>query len=348
MEDTVKTIKGDGPPQLSVVVPLLDEEDNLPALYEQITRALEGRYEYEILFVDDGSRDGSFQILKGIHASDPRVRVIRFRRNFGQTAALSAGFVHARGDLVVAMDADLQNDPADIPMLISKLNEGYDVVSGWRKIRHDKALTRRLPSKMANWLISRITEVRLHDYGCTLKAYRREVLAETRLYGEMHRFIPALASWSGAKVTECVVNHRPRTAGKAKYGLGRTVKVILDLITVKFLGSFSTKPIYIFGGLGGLTALGAMLSGLAVLYQKFLSPSHLAMNRNPLLVLTALMITATIQFILMGLLAELLVRTYHESQNRPTYVIKEVLEAPDCGLKKTGAAGSQSAPGDHG
>jgi len=324
-----KTTRSDGHVQLSVVVPLLDEQDNLPPLYEQITRALEGRYEYEIVFVDDGSTDGSFGILKGLHASDPRVRVIRFRRNFGQTAALSAGFAHARGEVVVAMDADLQNDPADIPMLVSKLDEGYDVVSGWRKKRHDKALTRRLPSRIANGLISRITEVKLHDFGCTLKAYRWEVLAETRLYGEMHRFIPALASWSGAKVTECVVNHRPRTAGKAKYGLERTVKVVLDLITIKFLGSFSTKPIYIFGGLGVVSAFAGLLSGLAVLYQKFFAHSHLAMNRNPLLTLTAVLMITTVQFILMGLLAELLVRTYHESQNRPTYVIKEVLESSD-------------------
>lgn len=324
-----KTANDKKQPQISVVVPLLDEQDNLPALYEQITRSLKGRYEYEVIFVDDGSTDRSFEVLKGFQASDPRVRVIRFRRNFGQTAALSAGFAHARGGVVVAMDADLQNDPADIPMLVSKLDEGYDVVSGWRKKRQDAALKRRLPSRLANGLISYITGVHLHDFGCTLKAYRREVLAETRLYGEMHRFIPALASWSGAKVVECVVNHRPRTAGVAKYGLGRTVKVILDLITVKFLGSFSTKPIYIFGGLGGLTALGAMFSGLAVLYQKFLSSSHLAMNRNPLLVLTAMLITSTIQFILMGLIAELLVRTYHESQNRPTYVIREVLESTD-------------------
>lgn len=328
-EDMTKKTTDKKPPQLSVVVPLLDEEENLPGLYEQITRSLDGRYEYEVIFVDDGSTDRSFEILRGFQGSDPRVRVIGFRRNFGQTAALSAGFTHARGQVVVALDADLQNDPADIPMVVSKLDEGFDVVSGWRKERHDNALKRRLPSKMANWLISRITAVRLHDYGCTLKAYRREILAETRLYGEMHRFIPALASWSGARVTECVVNHRPRTAGKTKYGLARTAKVVLDLITVKFLGSFSTKPIYIFGGLGGLTALGAMLSGLAVLYQKFISPTQLAMNRNPLLVLTAMLITTSIQFILMGLLAELLVRTYHESQNRPTYVIREILDSPD-------------------
>jgi len=314
-------------PQISVVVPLLDEEDNLPPLYEQITRALAGRYEYELIFIDDGSTDRSFEVLKGFQASDPRVRVIRFRRNFGQTAALSAGFARSRGEVVVALDADLQNDPADIPMLVSKLEEGYDVVSGWRKKRHDNALKRRLPSRLANGLISRITGVHLHDYGCTLKAYRREILAEMRLYGEMHRFIPALASWSGAKIAECVVNHRPRTAGKAKYGLARTLKVVLDLMTVKFLGSFSTKPIYAFGGLGLFTAFLAVLSAFMVVYQKLAFKTD--MSGNPLLLLAAVLVITTVQFILMGLLAELLVRTYHESQNRPTYVVREVLETID-------------------
>jgi len=319
-------------PALSVVVPLLDEQDNLRLLYEQLTKALKDNGDYELIFVDDGSTDSSFEILKDLHASDRRVQVIRFRKNFGQTAAMSAGFARARGDVIVAMDADLQNDPADIPMLVSKLHEGYDVVSGWRKKRHDAALTRRLPSRIANGLISTITGVKLHDYGCTLKAYRREVLAETRLYGEMHRFIPALASWSGAHIAECVVNHRPRTAGKAKYGLQRTFKVVLDLITVKFLGSFSTKPIYVFGGLGLLTGLGAILFGLLVVYQKLVS--QVDMSGNPLLLLTAVLIITAAQFILMGLLAELLVRTYHESQNRPTYVIREVL-------------GSSEEHGDH-
>jgi len=317
--------------ELSVVVPLFNEQDNIGPLYEQITEVLTDKYDFEIIFIDDGSTDGSFTILAGLHKGDPRTRVIRFRKNYGQTAALSAGFAHARGRIIVAIDADQQNDPADIPKMVDKLNEGFDVVSGWRKNRHDNAVTRLLPSRAANWLIARITGVRLHDFGCTLKVYRREVLAETKLYGEMHRFIPALASWSGAEIAEMVVNHRPRTAGAAKYGLGRTVKVILDLITVKFLGSFSTKPIYIFGGLGLISALGAILSGLAVLYQKF--ASNFSMNKNPLLLLTAILIMATIQFILMGLLAELLVRTYHESQNRPTYVIKEILETPAPGPK---------------
>lgn len=315
-------------PKVSVVVPVLNEQDNIGALYEQIKQSLADKYDYEMIFVDDGSTDDSFTVLSRLQSGDQRVRVIRFRKNFGQTAALSAGFDYAQGETIVALDADLQNDPADIPKMIAKLDEGFDVVSGWRKKRHDNAITRLLPSMMANWLIASITGVKLHDFGCTLKVYRREVIAETRLYGEMHRFIPALANWSGARICEMVVNHRPRRTGAGKYGLGRTFKVILDLITVKFLGSFSTKPIYIFGGLGVLCGAGAIFSGIFVLYQKFISAQQLAMNRNPLLVLTAMLTTAAIQFILMGLLAELLVRTYHESQNRPTYVIKEVLGFP--------------------
>jgi glycosyltransferase involved in cell wall biosynthesis len=323
-------------PEVSVVVPLLNEQDNISPLYEQITQTLTDGHNYEIIFVDDGSTDESFNILSRFQKADDKVRVIRFRKNFGQTAALAAGFAHAQGNIIVALDADLQNDPADIPKMIDKLHEGFDVVSGWRKKRHDNAITRLIPSKIANWLIAKITRVKLHDFGCTLKIYRREVLAETKLYGEMHRFIPALASWNGASICEMVVNHRPRTAGTAKYGLGRTLKVVLDLITVKFLGSFSTKPIYIFGGLGLITGLASVVFGLAVLYQKFISSTHLAMNRNPFLILTAMLVTATIQFILMGLLAELLVRTYHESQNRPTYVIKEILESPQGPTDNTG------------
>jgi glycosyltransferase involved in cell wall biosynthesis len=314
-------------PEISVVVPLLDEQDSISTLYEQISRTLADKYRYEIVFVDDGSSDNSFNILSQLQKTDTKVRVIRFRRNFGQTAALSAGFDYSRGDIIVAIDADLQNDPADIPKIIDKLNEGYDVVSGWRKKRHDNTITRLIPSKIANWLIAQITGVKLHDYGCTLKAYRREALAGTKLYGEMHRFIPALASWSGARIAECVVNHRPRTTGTAKYGLGRTWKVVLDLITVKFLGSFSTKPIYIFGGLGLLTSLGSIIVGLTVIYQKLSYGTD--MSGNPLLILTAVLVISTIQFILMGLLAELLVRTYHESQNRPTYVIREMLESTE-------------------
>lgn len=311
-------------PEISVVVPLLNEQDNIGPLCQQITEILSGKYQYEIIFIDDGSSDNSLGILTSIQKEDARVRIICFRRNFGQTAALSAGFAHARGKIIVAIDADLQNDPADIPKMIAKLEEGFDVVSGWRKKRHDNALTRLLPSKIANWLISRITGVKLHDYGCTLKVYRREVLAETKLYGEMHRFIPALASWSGATIAEMVVNHRPRTAGTTKYGLARTWKVILDLITVKFLLSFSTKPIQLFGGWGLVSFLLGTLSGLAVLSMKVFKGTD--MTGNPLLYLTILLLIIGAQFIFMGLLAELLVRTYHESQNRPTYVIRDILE----------------------
>ncbi len=314
-------------PEISVVIPLLNEQDNIGPLYEQISNTLTGKYSYEIIFIDDGSSDNSFKVLTKLHESDMKIRIIRFRRNFGQTAALSAGFNHARGTIIIAIDADLQNDPADIPKMIAKLKEGFDVVSGWRKNRHDNTITRLIPSKIANWMIAKITGINLHDTGCTLKAYRKEVLDETKLYGEMHRFIPALASWSGAKIAECEVNHRPRTAGVAKYGLGRTWKVILDLITIKFLGSFSTKPIYIFGGLGLLSAFGSVMLGTTAIYQKIFL--HTDLSGNPLFLLSAVFIIATIQFILMGLLAELLVRTYHESQNRPTYVIKEILESPD-------------------
>ncbi len=309
--------------ELSVVVPLLDEEGNLAVLYEEITQVLNGKFDYEIIFVDDGSRDSSLDILEDIARNDPRVQVLVFRRNFGQTAALSAGFHHANGKLIAALDADLQNDPKDIPAMIDKLNQGYDIVSGWRKDRKDNHLRRNLPSRLANWLIKKITNVPIHDSGCTLKVYKAEVLRETRLYGEMHRFIPALAQWSGANVGEMVVNHRKRMSGKAKYGLNRTFKVLLDLITVKFLNSFSTKPLYIFGLLGGVSLIGSGISFIALLYHKFVM--GLSMNRNPLLIISAMLFMATIQFIMMGLLAELQVRTYHESQNRPTYVLRKTI-----------------------
>jgi glycosyltransferase involved in cell wall biosynthesis len=252
--------------------------------------------------------------------------LIRFRRNFGQTAALSAGFKYARGKIIVPMDADGQNDPADIPRLIDKLHEGYDIVSGWRKVRKDNTVTRILPSRIANWMIGKITGIKLHDYGCTLKAYRAESLKPIRLYGEMHRYIPALARWGGEKVVEMVVNHRPRTTGRTKYGLSRTFKVILDLITIKFLASFSTKPIHIFGGLGFLCFIGSFLAGLIVLYMKYVAEPALSMNRNPLLIISMMLMTASIQFIMMGLLAEIMVRTYHESQDRPVYVIDKIIE----------------------
>ncbi len=314
------------PPELSLVIPVFNEADSLLDLQHQIVKALDG-YEYEILYIDDGSSDESFSVLKDIQRTCPRVRLIRFRLNFGQTAALSAGFRYARGKVIVPLDADGQNDPADIPRLINKLNEGYDIVSGWRKERKDNPITRTLPSHIANWMIGRITGVRLHDYGCTLKAYRAESLKPIRLYGEMHRFIPALASWGGENVTELVVNHRPRTTGKTKYGLSRTFKVVLDLMTIKFLASFSTKPIYVFGGLGVLCLFGSFISGLVVILMKLIQ--NYSMNRNPLLIVSLMLMTAAIQFILMGLLAEILVRTYHESQDRPIYIIDKIIEPPD-------------------
>ncbi|MHC4882594.1 MAG: glycosyltransferase family 2 protein [Planctomycetota bacterium] len=310
-------------PELSVVIPLFNEALSLEALHTEIGHAL-ADFDYEILYVDDGSTDNSFSVLTDIQKKSNNVRVIRFRRNFGQTAAMSAGFKYARGKIIIPMDADGQNDPADIPKLVAKLEEGYDIVSGWRKERKDNAVTRTLPSRMANWMIGKITGIRLHDYGCTLKAYRAESLKQIRLYGEMHRFIPALARWGGEKVVEMVVSHRPRTTGQTKYGLSRTFKVILDLITIKFLASFSTKPIHIFGGLGVLCFLGSLLSGITVLGMKFFV--NYSMNRNPLLIISMMLMMAAIQFVLMGLLAEIMVRTYHESQDRPIYLIEKILE----------------------
>jgi len=310
---------------LSVVIPVFNEESSLEPLHQELETVLSGLgLTYEIIAVDDGSTDKSFEKLKEIQQHQPHLRIIRFRRNFGQTAALSAGFRYARGRVIVPIDADGQNDPADIPRLLEKLQEGYDIVSGWRKERKDNTVTRTLPSRIANWMIGRITGVRLHDYGCTLKAYRAESLKPIRLYGEMHRFIPALARWGGEKVTELVVNHRPRQHGKTKYGLNRVFKVLLDLITIKFLESFSTKPIYVFGGLGFLCLFGSFVAGVVVLYMK--AAMNFSMNRNPLLIVSTMLMTTAVQFVLMGLLAEILVRTYHESQNRPTYVIEQIVE----------------------
>jgi glycosyltransferase involved in cell wall biosynthesis len=311
---------------ISVIIPVFNEQENLETIYQQVMDSLQGKYSFEIIFIDDGSTDDSCRVLENIHLKDSRVKVIMFRRNFGQTAAMSAGFNHAKAAVIVPLDADGQNDPADIPALVEKLKQGYDIVSGWRKDRKDRTINRKIPSMTANWLIGQMTGVKLHDYGCSLKAYKREVLETINLYGEMHRFIPAIASWSGAKITEMVVNHRPRVTGVAKYGLERTIKVFLDLVTVKFLGSYATKPIYIFGGLGIFSGFAAIICGLTVLYMKYISSEHLVMNRNPLLLLSAILIITTIQLILMGLLAEMIVRTYHESQKRPIYVIRNILE----------------------
>ena len=308
--------------ELSIVVPIYNEEENVAALYESIREALAPTsLEYELIFVDDGSSDASFRLLKGIADQDRRVKLLRFRRNFGQTAAMAAGFDAAAGSVIVPMDGDLQNDPADIPRLLAKLHEGFDVVSGWRKERKDTFVTRKIPSMLANALISTQTGVHLHDYGCTLKAYRREVLDGINLYGEMHRFVPALASQVGAKVAELPVNHRPRLYGKSKYGISRTLRVVLDLMTVKFLLTYSTKPIQLFGKWGVYTLLAGCLSGGATLYMKIFE--NMSMNRNPLLILTAFLLFMGVQFIVLGLLGELNARTYFESQGKPIYVVRD-------------------------
>lgn len=313
---------------LSVVVPIYFEEENIRPLYAAITAALDPTgLQYEVICVDDGSGDTSFQVLKELASDDPRLRVIRFRRNFGQTAAMAAGFEAARGEVIVPMDGDLQNDPADIPLLLAKISEGYDVVSGWRKDRQDTFINRKLPSMIANGLISRFTDVHLHDYGCTLKAYRREVLEGIGLYGEMHRFVPALASRIGAKVAELPVRHHPRLHGTSKYGISRTVRVVLDLLTVKFLLSYATKPIQLFGKWGIYSMLLGCGTGTAMVYMKFFADT--SMNRNPLLILTAFLLFMGVQFITLGLLGELNARTYYESQGKPIYSVRERLNEPD-------------------
>jgi glycosyltransferase involved in cell wall biosynthesis len=309
--------------KLSVIVPLFNEVENLTRLHSETTKALlpfDGNY--ELILVDDGSYDGSDEKLAEIAASDQRVKIIRLRRNFGQTAAMSAGFDAASGEIILPMDGDLQNDPEDIPHLVAKVAEGFDIVSGYREKRKDKFLTRRLPSLFANWLISRMTGVPLKDYGCTLKAYRKEVLQKISLYGELHRFVPALASQVGARVTEIPVNHRTRQAGTSKYGLDRTMRVVLDLLTVKFLLKYSTRPMQLFGKWGLTTFLAGFLSGVATLYMKL---QGLPMNRNPLLVLTAFLLFAGVQFFALGLLGELITRTYHEVQKKPIYNILETI-----------------------
>jgi glycosyltransferase involved in cell wall biosynthesis len=309
---------------LTIVIPVFNEAGSLQALHEQLSTALQetGR-SYEVIMVDDGSRDDSTAILKGLHAEDPHVKVIRFRRNFGQTAAFAAGFDYAQGDIVITMDADLQNDPADIPLLLAEMEKGYDVVSGWRQDRKEPFLSRRLPSMTANWLISQATGVHLHDYGCSLKAYRREVVKGVRLYGDLHRFIPALASWMGVSVTEVPVQDHARQFGKSKYGISRTVRVVLDLIAVRFLLNYSTRPIQVFGGLGLLSALLGAVFGLYLTFVK------LALGQNigsrPLLLLAVLLIVTGVNLVGMGLLGELVVRIYYEAQEKKIYSVREAL-----------------------
>lgn len=308
-------------PELSLFLPVLDEEENLRPMHAKISAALDqlGKTA-EVIFVDDGSTDKSLSILKEIAADDPRVRVISLRRNYGQTAAMSAGIDAAKGDILIPMDADLQNDPADIARLLHKLDDGYDVVSGWRKNRQDKLVSRKIPSQIANRIISWIGGVPLHDYGCSLKAYRRDVIQDVKLYGEMHRFIPIYASWAGARVTEIPVDHHARTMGKSKYGISRTIKVIFDLMTIKFMASYQTKPIYVFGTFG----MGALaFSVVATLWAIVLKVQGTSFIQTPLPVVAVVMLAISVQFFLMGLLAELLVRTYHESQDKAIYAVRE-------------------------
>ncbi|MDD5752079.1 MAG: glycosyltransferase family 2 protein [Candidatus Portnoybacteria bacterium] len=308
--------------KLSIIVPVYNEEQNIEELYKELKGILGELFiNYEIITINDGSKDSSGQVLKKIATIDSNFKVINFRKNFGQTAAISAGIDYASGEILILMDSDLQNDPIDIPRLLKEIECGYDVVSGWRKERKDKLFTRKIPSWLANRLISFITGVRLHDYGCTMKAYKSEVIKDIRLYGEMHRFIPAYTSWHGAKIQEIVVNHRPRKHGKTKYGISRTFRVILDLLTVKFLTDYSTKPMHFFGRIGFWLFGFGFISGVLALLLRFFK--NITLIQTPLPLLTVLFIVVGVQFILMGLLAEILIRIYYESPQKTTYLIKE-------------------------
>jgi glycosyltransferase involved in cell wall biosynthesis len=318
------------PMELSIVIPVYNEEENVGPLIGEIEVALSALGKsYEVVVVDDGSRDGTFLKLRQMHQCLPQLKVIGLKRNFGQTAALAAGLAHAQGKVVILMDGDAQNDPADIPALLAKLDEGNDLVAGWRHNRQDPFFNRRLPSMIANRLISLTTHVKLHDYGCTLKALRQDVAKSLRLYGEMHRFIPAIAYERGARIAELKVNHRPRLRGQSKYGMARTLRVVLDLLTVKFLSSYSTRPSHVFGPIGIGSGLAGFAIGLYLTVQKFFYGQEI--GARPLLLLGILLIFIGFQFVTMGLLGEMLARTYHESQDRPIYVVGEILE------RRTGA-----------
>ncbi|HLN85822.1 MAG TPA: glycosyltransferase family 2 protein [Candidatus Limnocylindrales bacterium] len=311
--------------ELSIVIPVFNEEESVAPLVHEIEQVLAPSHKrYEIVIVDDGSKDGTFAALQSLFQQSKRLKIVRLKRNFGQTAALAAGLDHAVGEVIVLMDGDAQNDPADIPVLLRKIAEGNDLVAGWRHNRKDSFFNRRLPSMVANRLISWTTQVKLHDYGCTLKAMRKDLAKSLRLYGEMHRFIPAIAYERGARIAELKVNHRPRLGGASKYGITRTLRVVLDLLTVKFLVSYSTRPAHVFGPIGVLCGLAGFAFALYLTVQKFVY--DLDIGGRPLLLLSILLIFIGIQFITMGLLGEMLARTYHESQNRPVYVVGEILE----------------------
>jgi len=314
------------PLSYSVVVPLYNEQENVPQLYVKIIDVMDAVGEpYEIVFIDDGSKDGTFRQLAEIARDDERVVVVRLRRNFGQTAALKAGFDHSRGEIIISMDGDLQHDPTEIPLFIEKMQEGYDIVSGWRVERTDHWLMRRFPSMVANWIMAKLSRVELHDFGTTFKAYRREILSEIHLYGELHRFIPALASWAGASVAEVPITNVPRKSGKSNYGISRTIRVLLDLVSVKFLLDYSTKPLQLFG-LAGLTCLaGGGGIGLWIFARKALFDEGLLANHGPLILLGMALVMGGIQFIAIGLIGELLARTYYESQNKPVYTVRQYI-----------------------
>jgi glycosyltransferase involved in cell wall biosynthesis len=319
-------MKNNVPIDLSIIIPVYNETENLSELYQEIIAACQPlNKNYEIIFIDDGSWDDSFIVLKKIHQKDRRVKIIRLRKNFGQTPALSAGFHRAKGRVIITLDADLQNDPKDIALLMQKIEDGHDIVSGWRKKRKDKFFTRRIPSGIANWLISWITRVRLHDYGCTLKAFRREIIENVQLYGELHRFIPAIASNMGVSIVEVEVNHRPRRHGKSKYNIWRFPRVILDLLTVKFLLSYSTRPLQIFGLIGLIMGIVGLVIALILSYQRLFL--QVSLSDRPLLLLSILLIIIAFQFITLGLLAEIMVRAYHESADKRIYYIREIIDS---------------------
>jgi len=314
------------PVSVSVVIPIHNEEKSILPLYDQLVKVLEGRPRpFEILMVDDASSDGSLELLRSLVETDARLKVIRLRRNFGQTAALAAGFELAQGEIIVAMDGDLQHDPADLPALLEAIEKGYDIASGWRKERVDNALTRKIPSRIANWLMRQASGVALHDFGTTFKAYRREIIKDIKLYGELHRFIPALASWNGAQIAEVPIKNVERADGASHYGLGRTFKVVFDILTIRFLLKYFTRPMHFFGSMGFLCGgLGAVLLA-ALVIDKFLRGHHLMVDHGPLLIGGAMLVLTGIQLVCTGLIGEVLMRTYFESQNRPIYSIREII-----------------------
>src|SRR5499427_580751 len=318
-------MRSDSPVQFSIVVPFYNEQENISPLYVKLTEVMDGLGEpYELVFVDDGSKDNTFKVLSDIYEHDHRVNVVRLRRNFGQTPALKAGFDFARGEVIISMDGDLQHDPEEIPKFLEKIEEGYDLVSGWRYARKDHWLMRQIPSRAANWLMAKLSGVDLHDFGTTFKAYRREIIQEIQLYGELHRFIPALASTTGARIVEVPIENLSRKSGKSNYGIGRTIRVFLDLVIVKFLLDYSTRPLQFFGLLGLAGAGTGSLLGAYVVFKKVFYHTAVMSEHGPLLLLSIALLVSGIQFISMGLLGELMARTYYESQNKPIYALREV------------------------